>query len=49
MENLKNRGSVRDYQKKDISNELLNDLLQQAAQSSNTGNMQTYSVVVIIR
>ena len=43
---LTNRGSVRDYLDKEVSNELLEDLLSQAAQSSNTGNMQTYSVVV---
>ena len=43
---LKNRGSVRDYLDKEVSEELLEDLLSQAAQSSNTGNMQTYSVVV---
>lgn len=43
---LTKRGSVRDYSDKEISNELLEDLLEQAAQASSTGNMQTYSVVV---
>lgn len=43
---LTNRGSVRDYLDKEVSNELLEDLLSQASQASNTGNMQTYSVVV---
>lgn len=37
---LTNRGSVRDYLDKEVSNELLEELLSQAAQSSNTGNMQ---------
>ena len=43
---LTNRGSVRDYSEKQVSDELLEELLSEAAQSSNTGNMQTYSVVV---
>lgn len=43
---LKQRRSIRKYTAQEIPAELLNELLQAAAQSSNTGNMQAYSVVV---
>jgi len=43
---LNNRRTIRKYTNQPVSNELLSDLLNAAAQSSNTGNMQAYSVVV---
>ena len=43
---LKNRRTIRRYKKEDISDELLNELLEAAFRVSNTGNMQVYSVVV---
>lgn len=43
---MKNRRSIRSYTRQDISEELLNDLLEVAARASNTGNMQLYSVIV---
>ena len=46
FEFLTQRGTVRKYSEKPIDTVLLTQLLQAAAQSSNTGNMQTYSVVV---
>lgn len=46
MENLKLRRTIRKYQQKDISTELLNDLLESACRASTVGNMQVYSVVV---
>lgn len=46
MESLKQRRTIRKYQQKDISAELLNDLLETAFRASTVGNMQAYSVVV---
>lgn len=46
FEFLTNRRTIRKYTDKKIDNALLNELLEAAAQSSNTGNMQTYSVVI---
>lgn len=43
---MKERRTIRKYTEQDISNELLNELLEVAARASNTGNMQLYSVVV---
>lgn len=43
---LLSRRTIRKYTNEGISPDLLNELLQAAAQSSNTGNMQAYSVVV---
>ncbi len=44
---FKNRYSVRIYDKdKEISQELIDSLLEKAIQAPNTGNMQIYSVVV---
>lgn len=43
---LHNRRTIRIYASTPVSDKLLKDLLQLAARSSNTGNMQTYSVVV---
>lgn len=46
MESMKNRRTIRKYLSKDISSELLNDLLETSFRASTTGNMQLYSVVV---
>lgn len=43
---MKNRRSIRQYMKKDIPEQLLNELFEIASRASNTGNMQLYSVVV---
>lgn len=46
LECMKNRRTIRQYTRKDVSDEILNELLEIAARASNTGNMQLYSVVV---
>lgn len=46
MESLKQRRTIRKYQQKDISSDLLNDLLETACRASTVGNMQVYSVIV---
>ena len=46
LEQMKNRRTIRKYTEQDISDELLNELLDVAARASNTGNIQLYSVVV---
>jgi nitroreductase len=43
---MKKRKSIRQYARQDISDSLLNELLETAARASNTGNMQLYSVVI---
>ena len=46
LESMKNRRTIRQYTEQDIPESLLNELLEVAAQASNTGNMQLYSVVI---
>lgn len=46
FEFLAERSSIREYSDKPVEKALINKLLQVASQASNTGNMQTYSVVV---
>ena len=46
MESLIQRKSIRKYQQKDVSKELLNELFEASFRASTVGNMQTYSVVV---
>jgi nitroreductase len=46
MNSLKNRRTVRAYSEKELDESLLNDLLLTACRSSNTGNMQAYSIIV---
>ncbi len=46
MESLKNRRTIRKYADKEVSDELLNELLSIASHTSTTGNMQLYSVIV---
>ncbi len=43
---LKQRRTIRQYTDKAIPAELMTELLTAAAQSSNTGNMQAYSVII---
>lgn len=46
FEFLTNRRTIRKYTNQLVDTTLLNQLLEAAAQASNTGNMQAYSVVV---
>ena len=46
MESIKNRTSIRKYANREISEELLNSLLQEAERTPTMGNLQLYSVVV---
>ena len=46
MNSLKNRRTVRAYSEKPLEETLLNELLELACRSSNTGNMQAYSIIV---
>lgn len=43
---MKQRRTIRRYQEKDVTSELLNELLEVACRASTVGNMQVYSVVV---
>ena len=43
---MKQRRTIRRYQEKDVTPELLNELMEIACRASTVGNMQTYSVVV---
>lgn len=43
---FRERGSVREYSDREVSDALLRDLLADAAQAPTTGNMQLYSVIV---
>ncbi|MDD2257068.1 MAG: nitroreductase family protein, partial [Bacteroidales bacterium] len=45
MDTLKTRRTVRSYADRDVEAALLRELLETAMRSSNTGNMQAYSVV----
>ena len=44
--NYANRRTIRRYTEQDVPQELLKEMLALASRASNTGNMQTYSVVV---
>ena len=46
IETIKNRRTIRKYQQKDISPDLLNDLLETSFRASTLGGIQLYSVVV---
>ncbi len=46
MESIKNRRTIRKYKSQNISDDLLNELLQEAFRASTMGNMQLYSVIV---
>jgi len=43
---IESHRSVRKYKNKDIPETILNEILLAASRASNTGNMQTYSIVV---
>ena len=45
METIKTRRSIRKYQKRDIDNALLKQLLEEAERTQTMGNLQLYSVV----
>ena len=46
MKNLLNRRSIRKYAEREVSEELLSRLLNEAARTQTMGNLQLYSVVV---
>lgn len=46
MNTIEIRRSIRKYSNKDVSQELLNDLLEKAERTQTMGNLQLYSVVV---
>ena len=46
MDSIKNRRTIRKYTSRDIPDELLNGLLEEACRAATMGNMQLYSVVV---
>lgn len=46
MELLLKHRTIRKYQSTDINDDVLNDILESGIRSSNTGNMQLYSVIV---
>lgn len=46
MKNLETRRSIRKYADREVSDELLNNLLEQALRTQTMGNLQLYSVVV---
>lgn len=46
MELLRHHRSIRSYLEKDISDDILNEILECGTRASNTGNMQLYCVIV---
>jgi len=46
MESLLNRRTIRKYSGKEISEDLLEEILEAGCRSSTTGNMQVYSIIV---
>lgn len=46
LESMKTRRTIRQYTGEDVPDTLLNELFEIASRTSNTGNMQLYSVVV---
>ncbi len=46
QEILLNRKTIRKYNTNNVSEELLNELLEASSRSSTTGNMQVYSIIV---
>ena len=46
MKSLKERKTIRKYAAKDVSDDLLNALLEEAERTQTMGNLQLYSVVV---
>lgn len=46
MESIKNRKSIRKYSDKEVTEELLNNLILEAERTPTMGNLQLYSVVI---
>ena len=46
MMNIKTRRTIRKYSNKEVSEQLLSSLLEDAARTQTMGNLQLYSVVV---
>ena len=46
MKNLLTRKSIRKYSEREVSDELLNRLMNEAARTQTMGNLQLYSVIV---
>ncbi len=46
METITNHRSIRKYSKKEISNELIKELVEKAERTQTMGNLQLYSVVI---
>lgn len=46
MESIKNRTTIRKYSNREVSEELLNRLIEEAERTPTMGNLQLYSVVV---
>lgn len=46
MRSIKNRTSIRKYSKRDVSDELLNRLIEEAERTPTMGNLQLYSIVI---
>lgn len=46
MKNLEKRTSIRKYAQREVSNELLHRLLQEAERTQTMGNLQLYSVII---
>ena len=47
MKSIQNRTSIRKYSSREVSDELLNRLLEEAERTPTMGNLQLYSVVII--
>lgn len=43
---MNERRTIRKYSDKPVADEVINDLLEKAVRSSNTGNMQLYSIII---
>lgn len=46
MKSIKNRTSIRKYSDQEVSNELLNRLIEEAERTPTMGNLQLYSIIV---
>ena len=46
MNSMLNRRTIRNYSDKSVDDRLLNELLEIASRSSNTGNIQAYSIII---
>lgn len=46
MESIKNRTTIRKYSNREVSDELLHRLIEEAERTPTMGNLQLYSVVV---